>query len=100
MAVETANNQKSRCELPVHSVGLWEQFVFAEVLSFCTCDRVSTCYSKANTPYLWKTNVVRVLIPLGQLIRPVITDVSSGLRMDPAGASEPSGTSEQASSCV
>lgn len=66
MAVETANNQKSRCELPVHSVGLWEHFVFAEVLSFCTCDRVSTCHSKANAPYLWETHVVRVLIPLGE----------------------------------
>lgn len=32
MAVEAANNQKSRCELPMDSVGLCEQFMLAELL--------------------------------------------------------------------
>uniref|UniRef100_A0A672ZRS1 Mediator of RNA polymerase II transcription subunit 25 n=1 Tax=Sphaeramia orbicularis TaxID=375764 RepID=A0A672ZRS1_9TELE len=40
MALEAANNQKSRCELPVHSVGLCENFLQAKlvvVLSLFAC---------------------------------------------------------------
>lgn len=39
MAVEAANNQKSRCELPVDCVGLCEQFLLAELLvsAYCMC---------------------------------------------------------------
>lgn len=33
MAVEAANNQKSRCELPVDSVGLCEHFMSAKLLA-------------------------------------------------------------------
>lgn len=61
MAVEAANNQKSRCELPVDSVGLCEQFMLAELLlvvSLClhtVCVAVSVHYSEAYCHLFWKT---------------------------------------------
>lgn len=50
MAVEAANNQKSRCELPVDCVGLCEQFLLAELLvsAYCMCACVGACYSNAE----------------------------------------------------
>lgn len=55
MAVEAANNQKSRCELGVHSVGLWETIYVSWAFSLYVCmfDCVCTYHSKA---YSHKTN--------------------------------------------
>lgn len=59
MAVEAANNQKSRCELPVDSVGLCEHFMLAKLLAavslsaYCLCDCVYTSYSKAYSHFFF-----------------------------------------------